>query len=130
TLQRDSVKDTVNVAIPSAAILARKGGRMRIGVQATGASSIQLKLWSQEGAGAPTLLSYRISPDTTLAKVQLVPVSKSPADNPFLRNSLADYTLLVHGTATGAPQLLDIGGLPARRVYMRFNIPAFLIDSV
>lgn len=130
TLQRDSVKDTVNVAIPSAAILSRKGGRLRIGVQASGASSLQVKLWSQEGAGTPTLLTYRISPDTTIAKVQLVPFSKSPADNPFLRNSLSDYTLLVHGTATGAPQLLDIGGLPARRVYMRFNIPAFLVDSV
>jgi hypothetical protein len=26
--------------------------------------------------------------------------------------------------------LLNVGGLPARRVYMRFNIPSFLIDSV
>lgn len=103
---------------------------MRIGIQASGPGSVQLKLWSQEGAGTPTLLTYRVSPDTTISKVQLVPFSKTPTDNTILANSLADYTLLVQGTATGAPQLLDIGGLPARRVYMRFNIPPFLVDSV
>jgi hypothetical protein len=36
----------------------------------------------------------------------------------------------VKGTATGAASQLNIGGLPARRVYMRFNIPEFIVDSV
>jgi len=131
TLIRDSViaKDTVRVPIPSAAILAHKGGPLRFGIRVRGPSA-QLKLWSEEGAGTPSNLSFRVSPDTTIARVLLLPYSKTPADNPALARALADYTLLVQGTATGAPTLLNVGGLPARRVYMRFDIPPRLIDSV
>lgn len=130
TFARTDLKDTIKVSIPASAILARKGGPMRIGVRARGPQSVQLRLLSQEGAGSPTQLSYRVSPDTTIAKVVLAPQSSSPKDNPILANSLSDYTLLVKGTATGPVTLLNVGGLPARRVYMRFNIPPFLIDSV
>lgn len=130
TFEKSQLKDTINIPIPGAAISARKGGPMRIGIRARGPQSIQVRLLSEEGAGTPTALSYRVSPDTTVAKVVLGPFSKTPADQPILANSLADYTLLVKGTATGPPTQLNVGGLPARRVYMRFNIPAFIIDSV
>jgi hypothetical protein len=129
TLAKTALKDTVNITLPAATILDRLDERLRIGIRARGPQSVQLRLLSQEGAGAPTQLSYRVSPDTTIAKVQLTPSSKTPADQPALAFSLADYTLLVRGTATGPATGLNIGGLPARRVYMRFNIPAFL-DSV
>jgi len=130
TFEKTALKDTINITIPSVAILARKGGPMRIGIRARGPQSIALRLLSQEGAGAPTILSYRVSPDTTIAKVSLAPFSTTPANQPILANAFADYTLLVKGTATGPLSQLNVGGLPARRVYMRFNIPAFLIDSV
>ena len=129
TLAKTALKDTVNIPLPAATILDRLDERLRIGIRARGPQSVQLRLLSQEGAGAPTMLSYRVSPDTTVAKVQLTPSSKTPADQAALAFSLADYTLLVRGTATGPATGLNIGGLPARRVYMRFNIPAFL-DSV
>jgi hypothetical protein len=124
------LKDTVNIPIPGDAILARKGGRLRIGIRARAAQSVQLRLLSQEGAGSPSILSYRVSPDTTIAKVVLAPSSKTPENQPILAQSFGDYTILVKGTATGPPSLLNIGGLPARRVYMRFNVPSFIIDSV
>lgn len=130
TFDKAALKDTINIPIPGDQILARKGGPMRIGIRARGPESVQLRLLSQEGAGAPTLLTYRTDPDTSVTKVVLVPYSKTPANQPALANSLGDYTLLVKGTATGAATQLNIGGLPARRVYMRFNIPAFIIDSV
>jgi hypothetical protein len=130
TFERASLKDTINVPIPSEQILARKGGPMRIGIRARGPESVQLRLWSQEGAGAPTLLTYRVDPDTTISKIVLVPYSKTPEAQPILANSLADYSLIVKGTSTGPATQLNIGGLPARRVYMKFDIPAFIIDSV
>ena len=130
TFEKSALKDTINIPIPPAAILSRKGSRMRVGIRARGPESVQLRLLSEEGAGTPTILSYRVSPDTTIAKVVLGPFSKTPFDQPILANSLADYTLLVKGTATGPSSQLNIGGLPARRVYMRFEIPAFIIDSV
>jgi len=127
---KSELKDTINIAIPGQAILARKGGRLRIGIRARAPESVQLRLLSQEGAGSPSILSYRVSPDTTIAKVVLAPSSRTPVNQPILANSFADYTLLVKGTATGPASQLNIGGLPARRVYMRFNLPAFITDSV
>ena len=130
TFEKAALKDTILVTLPSSAILNRLDGRLRIGIRARGPQSVQLRIASQEGAGAPTALSYRVSTDTTIAKVVLNPYSKTPVDQPALALSLGDYTLLVKGTATGPATGLNIGGLPARRVYMRFNIPRFLTDSV
>ncbi|MGK2963557.1 MAG: hypothetical protein ACSLFK_15665 [Gemmatimonadaceae bacterium] len=130
TFEKAALKDTILVTLPSAAILSRLDRRLRIGIRARGPESVQLRILSQEGAGIPTLLSYRVSPDTTVARVSLTPESRTPADQPALAFSLADYTLLVRGTATGPATGLNVGGLPARRVYMRFDIPSFLIDSV
>lgn len=130
TFEKTALKDTITITLPQSAILSRLDGPLRIGVRARGPQSVQLRLLSQEGAGAPTQLSFRVSPDTTIAKITLNPSSKTPADQPALALSLADYTLLVRGTATGPATGLNIGGLPARRVYMRFNIPSFLVDSV
>lgn len=130
TFDKTALKDTINVTIPGGAILSRRGGAFRIGVRARASQSVQIRLLSQEGSLAPTLLSYRVSPDTTVSRVTLAPASRTPLNQPILAASLADYTLLVKGTATGAASQLNIGGLPARRVYMRFNIPAFILDSV
>ncbi len=130
TFALTALKDTINVKIPGAAILARKGGPMRIGIRARSTASVQLRLFSQEGAGSPSALSFRVSPDTTIARVVLLPYSKTPVGQPILAQSLNDYTLLVRGTPAGPANSLNIGGLPASRVYMRFNVPAFLVDSV
>jgi hypothetical protein len=129
TFEKTALKDTVNIPIPPGQIIAHKGGPMRLGIRARGPQSVQLRIVSQEGAGA-TLLSFRATPDTTVAKIQLFPYSKTPVNQPILANSLADYTLLVKGTATGSLDMLNVGGLPPRRVYMRFNIPSFILDSV
>ena len=130
TFEKTALKDTIFVTLPASAILDRLDRRLRIGIRARGPQSVQLRLASQEGAGAPTALSYRVSTDTTVAKVVINPFSKTPADQPALALSLGDYTLLVKGTATGPATGLNIGGLPARRAYLRFNIPRFLTDSV
>ncbi len=130
TFARTELKDTIRVTLPSSAILSRKGGRLRIGVRARSTGSVQVRLRSQEGAVTPTQLSFRVAADTTIPRIVLLPYSKTPADQSVLALALADYTLLVRGTPSGPPTALNIGGLPASRVYMRFNIPAFLIDSV
>jgi len=130
TFQTTALKDTIRVTIPPAAIVARKGGRLRIGIRARSTGSVQLRLLAQEGSVAPTQLSFRPAADTTIARITLSPYSKTPADQPVLASSLADYTLLVKGTPLGPPSTLNIGGLPASRVYLRFVVPSFLVDSV
>ena len=127
TFEKAALKDTINITLPAATILSRKGGALRIGVRARAAQSVQLRLMSQEGAGTPTLRIAYLRHDSR--KVTLGPASRA-LNQPILAASLSDYTLLVKGTATGAASLLNVGGLPARRVYMRFDIPAFIVDSV
>lgn len=130
TYAKTDLKDSVTFRIPSQAIVSRVGGPMRLGIRARANGSVQLKIRSTETGAVPTSLTYRVSPDTTIAKVRLDPFSKTPANQSAQSVSLADYTLLVKGTATGAPTNLNIGGLPARRAYLRFNVPAFITDSV
>ncbi len=130
TFEKTALKDTIRVTMPSATILNRLNRRLRIGIRARGPQSFQLRIISQEGGGSPTQLSFRPVADTTVAKIVLLPDSRTPTDQPALALSLADYTLLVRGTATGPATGLNIGGLPSRRVYLRFNIPSFLVDSV
>jgi hypothetical protein len=129
TFDSAALEDTINIAIPPEAILAHAGGRLRIGISARGPESVQFKMLALEG-GAPTLLSFRVSPDTAVAKIVLAPFSSTPEDQPILAASLADYTLLVKGTGASPLDLLDVGGLPPKRVYMRFELPAFITDSV
>ena len=130
TYAKADLKDSITFQFAPQAILSRKGGPMRLGIRARASQSVQLRIRSNEYGGVPTSLTYRVSPDTTIAKVVLTPFSKTPADQPSQALYLADYTLLVKGTATGPATGLNVGGLPARRVYMRFNVPVFITDSV
>jgi hypothetical protein len=109
TYAKTALKDSITFSVPPAAIIAHKGGPMRLGIRARATTSVQFRIRSTEYGGTPTTLSYRVSPDTLVAKVVLTPYSKTPADQPNLALSLADYTLLVKGTATGPATALDIG---------------------
>ena len=42
---------------------------------------------------------------------------------------LANYQLVLKGSAAAPSGVLAVGGLPSSRVYMRFNLPSVLIDS-
>ncbi|MBA3340946.1 MAG: hypothetical protein H0T48_03845 [Gemmatimonadaceae bacterium] len=124
------LKDTVFFALPGSAILQRRGSRLRLGLRARGQGSVQFRIVSTEGAAAPTLLSFRVTPDTAVRRISLLPFSSTPTDQPALAASLDDYTILARGTSRGPANALNVGGLPARRVYLRFEIPRFLVDSV
>jgi len=123
------LKDTVTIELPSEAILGRLGQRLRIGLRAQSAvGSVQFRVFSAE-SGLTEQLSFRVNPDTTIKPVVLLPLSKTPSDQPAISASLSDYTVLVKGPSPPPPGVLDVGGLPARRIYMRFNVPAFITDT-
>jgi hypothetical protein len=122
------LKDSIDIEIPGSAILAKLGKRLRIGLRAHASGSVQFRVFSVEG-GLPEQLSFRVSSDTTIKPLTFAPLSKTPADQSTIALHLSDYTVLVSGPPPGPPQSLNVGGLPARRVYMRFNIPAFLTDT-
>jgi len=129
TFTPSQLKDTLIYTLPPEAILARRGGRLRVGLRARAAGSVELRILSMEGAPSPTVLSFRVSADTAVRPIVLSPFSRTPADQQAVATSLADYTLLVKGTPPGPLNTLNVGGLPASRVYLRFSIPAFIVDS-
>ena len=128
TFATADIKDSISIEIPGPAIVAKKGQRLRIGLRARGQGSVQLPVFSVEAGGAAQLY-FRADRDTAVKPIVLAPYSKTPANQATVAFSLSDYTLLVKGPPAGPPEALNVGGLPARRVYMRFDIPKFIADT-
>jgi len=126
------LKDTLQIPLQNDRVLAKLRGdaprRLRLGFKVQSAASAQIRIRSREGGGSPTL-SYDPSPDTAVKSLQIGETSLTPADNPTLKTDLTDYQLVAVSQATGAGSLLGVGGLPAQRAYIRFDIPSRLIDS-
>ncbi len=130
TFVRSELRDTLKYFISNAAVLAKAQNNLplRIGLRATGSESAQLRFLSTESGIGP-LLYFRVSPDTAIAKVAVSPHSRTPASDPIAASSLADYTLIAKSPPLGSIAEINVGGFPARRTYIRFDIPASIIDS-
>lgn len=120
-----STVDTLRIQLDPAAVLARvsQGDRIRVGVRATANGPARFAL----GHGAQ--IFFRAVPDTAVAEIALSIASDTPEDDPLQRLDLASFPLIVRGTTTLPGTVLTVGGLPARRSMMRFQIPAEIIDS-
>ena len=94
----------------------------------TSTTSSQIRLGAAEGGGTP-LLFFRPTPDTTTKPIQVSPLSKTPTDDPIVASHLTDYTIVAKGPPPAPPSVLAVGGWPPRRVYLRFDIPAKIMDS-
>jgi hypothetical protein len=127
---RAELKDTVRYYISNAAVLAKvqSKAQLRIGLRATGLTSSQMRIISTEG-GSPPTLSFRATPDTATAPLRLSPFSRTPTGEAIIAYNLSDYTVIAKRPPAGSPSNLDVGGLPPRRVYVRFNIPLSITDS-
>ncbi|MBX9927673.1 MAG: hypothetical protein K2X99_02060 [Gemmatimonadaceae bacterium] len=123
--------DSLRVPLDNAKLLAKlrtPGARVRIGIRATGATSVQFRLQTSEiGQGAT--LAYRATPDTAVRTVFVLGNSSTPKLPDAERLALLDYGITVKAPAPGTGAIATVGGLPARRAYLRFNLPTKLIDS-
>ena len=130
TFARADFKDTLRYYISNDVVLAKlkAGAHLRVGLKATGTGSSQIRFLSTEGLGQPTL-SFRATPDTTTHPIVVLPSSRTPTDESIVAAHLSDYTVIAKSPPPGSPSNLDVGGLPARRVYVRFDIPSSIIDS-
>ena len=130
TFSRAQLTDTLKYFISNATVLAKIQSHtaLRVGLRATGPASSQMRIISVEGGFGP-VLSFRATPDTATARVTATPFSKTPVGESILAANLTDYTVIAKAPPAAPPSVLSVGGLPARRVYIRFTIPDSIIDS-
>lgn len=124
--------DTLRVPIADSAIVAKAGGsrRLRVGVRLVGAGAGSLRIRSAIGGAstAGATLTFDPGPDTTYAPYVLAASSTTPA-NGEIAAGLRDFSFAaVTGTPIGGSDLV-VGGVPGRRVLLRFAIPRALTDS-
>jgi hypothetical protein len=129
--------DTAGTRVPvsDSAVLDKIVNRrpLRVGLRVLGTESVQLRAFSIEGsattAQAPRL-RFDVLPSDTAGSLVVLPRSSTPTDRPDVADALGDYTIVLASPAGGTLDAIDVGGLPARRGYLRFDIPRFLLDSV
>jgi hypothetical protein len=130
TYARSELTDSLKYFISNDTLLAKiqNGERLRIGLRATGISSSQLTFASTEGGIAP-ILFFRATPDTATHPLSVTPFSATPANESLVARHLTDYTIIAKAPPNAPPNVLAVGGMPARRVYAKFDIPSKYIDS-
>jgi hypothetical protein len=114
--------------VSSAAVLDKvlNGTHLRIGLRLVSTASTQLRIQSSAVAGA--MLRFKPAADTA---VNVSLVSKTPADSTLtaLRTDLEDFVITAKGIPSAPLQTISVGGFPAHRTYMRFDLPPHIVDS-
>lgn len=132
TVARAFLPETLNVPMSDSAVLAKINtrGRMRIGLRVDGDGSAWIRVGSTEGSAGATLI-YRGSPDTTVAKISVTPLSNYPTGTleEGIRNGLTNYMVVAKNAIPQYTNTMNVGGNPGRRAYMRFNVPSHIVDS-
>lgn len=121
---------TVQVPISSERLLQiiADTGRLRVGF-AIESPSASVRL---AGMGDASMLSlrFRVSADTAVQPFVVRPLSRTPTGQSFTAAALADYQVTFRGPPPApASGLLAVGGAPGRRTYLRFELPANIVDS-
>jgi hypothetical protein len=78
----------------------------------------------------PVTLQIKASLDSNATPVNLTPLSNTPKNETFLAGPLADYSIVLKGGSTlQRRDVIGVGGVPARRTLLRFDVPSFIVDS-
>lgn len=131
TLDTSQVRDSMRVYLDNAKLLAKitAKARLRIGLRITSDSAAVLRLGSFD-ASLPTELRYDPVPsDTAIDEITVALRSDTPLSNTGLLVDLFDYTVIVKSPPAPSGAILSVGGLPVRRTFLRFDIPARILDS-
>jgi hypothetical protein len=130
TFAPDSLTDTLRIPISTDTVLDRvkTGKRLRIGLKLITSEGYNLRIAATE-SGKPVTLRIKASMDTTANPILVAPLSLTPVNPSFLAGPLADFTLVVKGLSATPAGVLGVGGVPSRRVYLKFNVPSRIIDS-
>jgi hypothetical protein len=120
-------KDTLFLPVAPEAVLGKvvNATHLRIGLRLVASQSTQLRIHSST---APATLRFKPASDTA---VNVALLSHTPTDSTLsqLRSDLADYVITAKNLAIPPAGTISMGGFPARRTYMRFDLPSKIVDS-
>ncbi len=106
------------------------GAFFRVGLQARSTlGSVQVGVATSDDAATGARLRYRVDPDTAVSAVNVIPLSFTPRAPKDLGPILNDYLLVADAPQPRLPGRFVVGGLPAKRTYLRFELPRRLLDS-
>lgn len=131
TVARADITDSLVFALNSAWLLNKisTGARVRLGLRLVGSGPVSLRVHTVE-TGLQSEIRYYVSPDTATHQVIVSPYSKTPIEPPALAQDYRDYAIVAKNALPSAGiTALSTGGVPARRAYLRFRIPSWLLDS-
>lgn len=130
TAPGESLVDSIKVPLDTGAVMRkiRANGRLRLGLRLIGSQSAQLRVYSREG-GRPAELRYRSVGDTAVRTIGVALSNATVGPDEPTRLQMSDYVLVVRGSTPPAADEIVVGGLPARRAYLRFGLPPRLVDS-
>jgi hypothetical protein len=131
TLVRDSLRDSIRVRLSDSLVAAkiRDGRRLRLGLALRSSDGAQLRVLTSVAGVAAVRVQYDPRGDTVYAPVRAQLFSETPTDNVDFANAYSAYTLAVVGSSAPPRDEWGIGGVPGRRVYLRFRIPPSIQDS-
>lgn len=132
TYDPKTLKDTIRVPIDSAKLRAKiqeeqQFRKLRVGIRITAASSAELTVSTSNVNNYPKLI-FKAAPDTSVPRMDVSALSKTPL-LPNIAGDLIDFQIIARAPPPPPANVLRIGGVPGVRGYMKFDIPARIIDS-
>jgi hypothetical protein len=131
TLTRAQITDSLVFPISGSWLVQKiqSGSALRVGLRLIGSGPVSLRIHTVE-TGLNAEVRYYVSTDTATHQVVISPYSKTPVEPPALANDYRDYVIVARNTLPKASaSAVGTGGVPARRAYLRFAIPQWLLDS-
>jgi len=131
TVARADITDSLVLPLSGDMLVGKiqSGANLRIGLRVKGSGPVSLRVHTTE-TGLAAEVRYYVSSDTSVHQQVLTPYSKTPVEPANLALDFRDYAVVARNTlASAGPLAVATGGVPARRSYLRFNVPQWLIDS-
>jgi hypothetical protein len=126
----DLKADTLRLLLDNAAVFAKIKDtlHLRVGLRVRGPGSAHIRVL---GSSFSPIVRFRVSSDTTIAPDTAILRSLTPPEVVNVQNAYAMYKVVAAGALPPPPRGLSaIGGLSGARTYIRFDIPATVLDSV
>ena len=129
TFTPSSVGDSLRIPLNKDEVLdrLRTGARIRVGLRLTGHGEIRILAFAF--GSATTLLSYDPQGDTTYTPIRVTPSTSLANTTNEHQLAYTVYPIVDAGTPPAPQGQLQIGGFPARRMYLRFEVPRRFLDS-